>query len=167
MNAVGAAKSGQISDDIELSGRLARSVDRHALFSLYLAMHFKPADEQWRLQSESFDIPGDPHFPERLNQYRRPALFASHSDEKHYERHAQLIQHHGINDARLHLACFPGALSRQKTENHIDEAVIANCSLPTQMKYHSMMQKDEPLAKELEIDYTLLAETTPASQQIL
>lgn len=138
-----------IANDRELNGEINRASTQGAKFVLLLAMleennlhrpvlHDSPSVELDKSESSS------------LHYYRSPPLLAESDNWQTLQQTSILVNSGHIQTAHLWLAMHPEPLSQYNNALHLDEDVLANCSLPTQTR----LQQDK--ANNLNVDETVL-----------
>lgn len=149
--------------DLEYSGNLAQATESGALFSLLLALHFRPANEYLKGADDSQQEVTDPDFPDRLNQYRRPKLNADLTTIATNYHSASLLNKGLLKDLSLHQAMHPDALGFKPEGQILGEDIISNCDYATQQR----LKKTSDLDNTLPLDYTKLADIVPVATQML
>lgn len=149
--------------DLEYSGRLTAATADGALFSLLLALHYRPANEYLTSPKESDEAVTDPHFPARLNHYRRPKLNGDESSISTSYHNSGLLHQGKLVDLSLQQAMHPDVLGYKPEGMTLGEEVIANCDYATQCR----IKQERQLDNTLPLDYTHLANIIPEATQML
>ena len=148
--------------DREWHGELARAAGKGAQFSLFLAMHCQPGAEHFSLlPAEADGVTGDPHFPERLNHYKRPPLKPSDADYMALNTTAKMANSGSAAAFSLWQSMHPDPLSAHDNATLIPPEVKENCSLATRMRLQHISRPPEP------VDETMLDEVISGSSSLL
>lgn len=147
----------------ELTGRLNRASGQGAVFSLYLAMQMQPgAVHPGYAQTPDAPV-DDAAVLQQLNQYRRAPLAtdAAHLSALAYS--SILVAGHDIAGMHLWQAMHPDPLAMVNDKAKIAPEVVANCSLPTQLRQYQDIQHDTAIP----CDETLLNDVVEGSRHLL
>ena len=108
----------------------------------------------------------DEHFPQRLNHYRRPATQCSEAALNTYLRWQQSVSKAPSTQAiQFWQSMHPDPLNFTDNPKQLPVDVKINCAYGTQLQLHNEMQS--AMVMEAEEAPTLLADTIPASQQLI
>lgn len=149
-----------LASDIELNGSLSQASSQGAKFSLLLAMLQQDYCARPTIQSQRPEQQQADSQLASLSCYRQPPLKASAEFWQQAVTTCQLVHQGAMGSLHLWQAMHPQALSQFNDVKRLDQEVVMNCALPTQLKLQQAEQN------QLAVDETALYDVLQTIERV-